>query len=579
MTTKNNPTLEIDEIFTSLLEESFKNENSEGDIAKGKVIGFDRTSVLVDVGLKSEGRIPLKEFTSEVGTDLSKADVIEKPEIGDEIEVYIEKFEYRQHGTILSRERAIKDKIWEKFEGLFKEDKIIEGSVIGRVKGGFAVDIGGLIAFLPGSQVDIRPIKDVNVLVNIVQPFKILKMDKEHGNLVVSRRAIMEESRKEARDELLSSIKEGVVLDGVVKNLTDYGAFVDLKSTDGLLHITDISWSKISHPSEVLSIGQQIKVMVTKYNQETQRISLGLKQLTRNPWEDIATKYATGTEHAGKIVALTDYGAFVSLEPGVDGLVYHTEIHWTARNIHPPKLLKVGEEVKVSVLDIDIAKHRISLSIKRCQPNTWELFAQKYPVGTVLRTVIRNVSDFGLFVVAEENKDDEYALSLLIPANEISSNLSPEAAVQQYSRGEIIECIIINADPSRERITGSIKQLKINSMGDAISKFTSQSLVSGVVKAVYRDSIDVEIDSETMASIDRDQLAKQRDEQHTTNFTVGDKIDFKILSFNRESCKFVGSIRALQQDQESAAIAEYSSTSTGSSIGNILGDSFGTNNK
>ena len=405
-------TLNITEDFATLFAEYVKNEKQEGQIARGKVVAVERDAVIVDVGLKSEGRIPLSEFALAGGsTNIS---------VGDEVEVFVERFEGRGGNTILSREKAIRNDAWKKFEELHKQDATVEGMIIGRVKGGFAVELGGIVAFLPGSQVDIRPIKDASVLLNISQPLKILKMDAEHGNVVVSRRAILEESRKEAKEELLSNIKEGMILEGVIKNITDYGAFVDLKSTDGLLHITDISWNKISHPSEVLTIGQLVKTVVIKYNPETQRISLGLKQLEKNPWEDLKDKYQAGMKFEGKITSITDYGAFVALEPGVEGLVYHTEINWTAKNTHPSKRVKVGEEVEVMVLDIDIQKHRISLSMKQCQPNPWDDFAEEFPIGTKMVCIVKSMSDYCLFVVREDDIQDEGAMVIIIPISELS---------------------------------------------------------------------------------------------------------------------------------------------------------------
>ncbi|CAL7961376.1 small subunit ribosomal protein S1 [Alphaproteobacteria bacterium] len=443
--------IDIVEDFSALLAKHTHPTKQEGKIVKGMVVGIDRDAVIVDVGLKSEGRISLSEFS----IDGHNREV----KVGDEIDVYVERFEGRSGMTVLSREKALRDEAWRGFEELYAKDLSVKGSIMGKVKGGFAVELGGIVAFLPGSQVDIRPIKDVSVLMNISQPFKILKMDKEHGNVVVSRRAILEDSRKEAKEELLASIKEGMVLEGVVKNITDYGAFIDLSSTDALLHITDISWSKISHPSQILKLNQKIKVQVIKYNPDTQRISVGRKQLEKNPWEDIREKYCVGSKHRGFVIAITDYGAFVSLEPNVDGLVYHTEIHWTAKNVHPSKLLKVGDEVEVLVLDIDIDKHRISLSVKRCQPNSWEIFAEETPVETKVEVVVSGVADFGLFVIRTRDKDTEFPINLLIPSGEISWDKSPEETVVAYHKGDIIECVVTNIDLTRERIAASIKQV------------------------------------------------------------------------------------------------------------------------
>lgn len=561
--------LDINEDYDKLLEDHFSNEHKEGKIVRGVIVDIDNDCVTVDVGLKSEGRVPLKELAIAGGSN--------NVNIGDEIDVYIEKFEGKKGLTVLSRERAIRNQSWEAFERFFADDVAIDGSIVGRVKGGFAVDIGGLIAFLPGSQVDIRPAKNASVLAGAIQPFKILKMDKAHGNIVVSRRAIMEESRKEARDELLSNIKEGMVLKGAVKNLTDYGAFIDLQSTDGLLHITDISWSKISHPSEVLTIGQTVEVMVIKYNQETRRISLGLKQLAHNPWEDLAQKYSQGSKHKGKVVAITDYGAFVNLENNVDGLVYHTELHWTARNVHPSKMVEIGQEVEVVVLDFDVSRHRISLSLKRCQPNIWKEFVEKHPVGSQLDVVVRNVSEFGLFVASLEDKDDEHALNLLIPAHELSWEKSPEASLKDYSKGDQIRCLILNADPDRERITGSVRQTVEDKIASVAAKLSANPVAKGKVLSMKREGLEIEVEEGVIALIEKSELARHKDEDVAQNFAQGDMIEFKFISFDAENRKLKLSVRALQKEQEDALMSAYNADAPASNfrLSNIIDDALG----
>lgn len=562
--------IQVLENFAELFEEAIQSEKKEGSVVKGKVVGIERDAVLVDVGLKSEGRIPLKEF-SVLDEELNL-------NIGDEIDVYIERIEGRGGRTILSREKALREEAWVKFEQLHNKDINVDGKIIGRVKGGFAVDIGGLIAFLPGSQVDIRPIKDVSVLINIVQPFKILKMDKEQGNVVVSRRAILEESRKEARDELLSTLSEGSILEGTVKNITDYGAFIDLRYFDGLLHITDISWSKISHPSEVLSIGQNIKVVVIKYNPETKRVSLGLKQLEKNPWDGLADKYKAGEKFKGVVTTVTDYGAFVELEPNVEGLVYHTEISWNAKSIHPKKLLKSSDEVEVIVLEVDIAKHRISLSIKQCKENPWQRFAEQHPIGSTVEGVVKNIADFGLFVTINENQSD-LAVDALVPVVELTWGDNPEEALNNYKKGDIVKGLILTSDVERERVTLGVKQLSENPVTKASEKYSKGDIVQCVVKEVKSEGIEVGFDDNISTFIKRIDLSKHKAEQRPERFAVGDRLEAMVASIDKSSCKLNLSIKALESEQEKKAIAEYGSADSGASLGDIIGAALGQKKK
>lgn len=554
--------LDTTENFSQLFEEYIKEEKKEGQVVQGIIVGIDRDSIIVDVGLKSEGRIELSEFSVN-GT---------KPvfSIGDKVDVYIEKFEGKGGRIILSREKAIRDGAWTKFETLCSQEVNIEGNIIGRVKGGFAVELGGIIAFLPGSQVDIRPIKDISALMGISQPFKILKVDKEHGNVVVSRRAILEESRKESRQELLSNIQEGGILEGTVKNITDYGVFVDLGFMDGLLHITDISWSKISHPSEILSLGQQIKVIITKYNPETQRVSLGLKQLEKNPWEELVEKYTVGKKVKGVINTVVDYGAFIEIEPGVEGLVYHTEMSWNAKNMHPRKLVKPGDEVEVIILEIDIAKHRISLSMKQCLENPWEKFAEKYPVGSKVTGIIKNIADFGMFVTITGD-NPESSVDVLVPAAEISWNLPPEEAIKKYNKGEEINGTILSVDLERERVTVGIKQLMADDFSDTIGKLSKADAVTCTVVEVKKDGIEVELADGITSFIKKNDLSKHKEEQRPERFSSGDRVDAKILSYDKNNRQFQLSIRALEIEEEKKAIAEFGSSDSGASLGEILG--------
>ncbi|MBA8667676.1 30S ribosomal protein S1 [Holosporaceae bacterium 'Namur'] len=561
-----NEEINFTESFAQLFEDSIQNEKKEGTVIKGQVVGIERDAVLIDVGLKSEGRVPLKEFALD-----GEEPIIN---IGDTVDVFVERLEGKSGRTVLSREKALREEAWVKFEELQNKDVNVDGKVIGRVKGGFAVDLGGLIAFLPGSQVDIRPVKDASVLMNISQPFKILKMDRDQGNVVVSRRAILEESRAEARNELLSNISEGSILEGVVKNITDYGAFIDLGSLDGLLHITDISWNKISHPSEVLSLGQQIKVMVIKYNPETKRVSLGLKQLESNPWDGLSDKYQPGMRFTGSVTTVTDYGAFVELAQGVEGLVYHTEISWNAKNIHPRKLLKAGDEIEVVVLEIDISKHRISLSMKQCKPNPWQKFTDENPIGTIVEGVVKNIADFGLFVTVNEENPDA-AIDALVPAVELTWSDNPEEELKNYKKGDIVKGIVLTSDVERERVTLGIKQLSTDHFTEAADKLDRNSIVTCTVTDVKSDGIEVEVSENIKAFIKKGDISKHKAEQRPERFAVGDRVDAMVVAVDKNTRKVNISIKALEADQEKKAIAEYGSTDSGASLGDILGAALG----
>lgn len=548
--------------FAELFENSIKEEKKEGTIVKGKVVSVTNSDVIIDVGLKSEGRISIKEFTDDDGNTNIK--------VNDLIDVFIERLEDREGSTQLSREKALKEEAWYKFEDLHRQAAVVEGKIIGRVKGGFAVDIGKIIAFLPGSQVDIRPIKDINPLIGIAQPFKILKMDKYQGNVVVSRRAIIEESRAEARESLLANISENIVLEGSVKNITDYGAFVDLGPIDGLLHITDMSWNKISHPSEILTLGQQIKVLVIKYNEEAQRVSLGLKQLENNPWEGFADKYSIGQKFDAVITTVTDYGAFAELEPGVEGLVHYSEISWNVKNTHPRKLLKNGDKVEVMVTDIDISKHKISLSIKRCKQNPWEIFSKEHPVNSQVEGTITNIVDFGMFLMIGE-EDSEIMVEALIPILELSWTNQPETELKQFKKGDLVKGVVLSVDIEKERITIGLKQLKEDNFAKTIKNFQLGDNVTGTVAEVKKEGIEVEIADNVRVFIKKTELSKHKSEQRPDRYGVGDKLDAKIISLEPAERKISLSIKALEVDEEKKAIDQYGSKDSGASLGEILG--------
>ena len=548
------------EKFSQLLEESLKNQPKEGSIVEGEIVNISGDIIFIDVGLKSEGRVSINEFSNK-----------EDLKVGDKFDVYIDRLEGRNGCTQLSRDKVAKEMAWNKFEELNASDSSINGKIIGKVnKGGFAVDIEGILAFLPGSQLDIRPVKDPSILMNIEQPFKILKIDREQGNVVVSRRAILEDSRKEAKSELLAGIKEGMVFDGVVKNITNYGAFIDLGDIDGLLHITDISWDKISHPSEKITLGQEIKVVVTKYNSEVQRVSLGLKQLSDNPWKGLEKKYATGTKHKGKVIGISDYGVFVELEKSIEGLVYLNEIDWNTKNTHPTKLVNVGDDVETVVLDLDIDKHRISLSIKQCTENPWKNFVDKYPVGTKVKAKIKKIVDFGLFVNVMEG-DKENDLDVLVPAVEINWDDNPRNALKNYTAGEDIEGVVLSSDLERERVTISIKQLEESNYKEITDKLVKAEVVTCKVLEVTKDGLYVEAPEGVKGFVKKYDLSKHKDQQKPERFTVGDRIDAKIISYDKSKKILNFSVKILEIAEEKKAIAEYGSVDSGASLGDILG--------
>ncbi|MGE0754380.1 MAG: 30S ribosomal protein S1 [Alphaproteobacteria bacterium] len=546
------------EDFGKLFEQSLKeSEKREGSVVTGTVVAIEKDLVIIDVGLKSEGRVPLREFSASGAA----------PEIqpGDEVEVYLEKIENKNGETVLSREKALREEAWFKLEKACTKGERVEGIIFGRVKGGFTVDIQGAVAFLPGSQVDIRPIRDVNPLMNIPQPFQILKMDSKRGNIVVSRRAVLEESRVEQRNELLGKISEGQQLDGIVKNITDYGAFIDMGGIDGLLHVTDISWRRISHPSEVLSLGQTVKVIVTKFDQETKRVSLGIKQLEENPWQGAEGKYPVGTKRKGKITNITDYGAFVELEPGIEGLVHVSEISWVKKNAHPSKLVSVSQEVNVVVLDIEAAKHRISLGMKQCEENPWAKYADKAKVGDVIEGEIRNITDFGLFIALDGDIDG------LIHHSDLSWNEPGDVAIKGYKKSDIIKAKILAIDVEKERISLGVKQLEKDPFEGEFGELKKGAVVTCTVSEIHDDGITVKLTDNITSFIKKGDLARERQEQRPDRFAVGDRVDVKITNLDASSRKVSASIKALEAEEHKKAIAEYGSTDSGASLGDILG--------
>lgn len=546
------------EDFATLFEESIKDNNiQEGSVITGSIVGMEKDLVVVDVGLKSEGRIPTREFIT--GGEIPELN------IGDSVEVYLEKIENKNGEAVLSREKALREEAWIKLEVACTKAERVEGVIFGRVKGGFTVDIQGAVAFLPGSQVDIRPIRDVTPLMHMPQPFQILKMDRKRGNIVVSRRAVLEESRVEARNDLLGKIAEGQVLEGIVKNITDYGAFIDMGGIDGLLHVTDISWRRISHPSEVLTLGQTVEVMVTKFDQATKRVSLGMKQLEQNPWEGADVKYPNGTKLSGKITNITDYGAFVELEPGIEGLVHVSEISWVKKNVHPSKLVSVSQEVEVVVLDIDASKHRISLGMKQCEDNPWANYAETVKVGDIIEGEIRNITDFGLFVGLDNEIDG------LVHHSDLSWDETGDVAIKAYTKGDTLKAKILAIDVEKERISLGVKQLENDPFEAELSELKKGGTVTCSVSEVRDDGITVKLTENVTSFVKKNELARERQEQRTDRFAVGDRVDVKIIAIDNASRKVSTSIKAMEMDEHKKAISEYGSVDSGASLGDILG--------
>lgn len=545
---------ETKEVFADLLKEQMGDQHFAGSVVKGTIVRITPDFVMVDVGLKSEGRIPLREFG-------------QNPElnVGDVIEVYVDRYEDRDGNVVLSREKARREEAWQDLEKAMNAGERINGVIFGRVKGGFTVDLNGAIAFLPGSQIDIRPIRDISPLMGISQPFQILKMDKVRGNIVVSRRVVLEETRAESRAELIDAIKEGSILEGVVKNVTDYGAFIDLGGVDGLLHVTDISWKRINHPAEVLSVGQTVKVQVIKFNEDNQRISLGMKQLENDPWQNVEERFHVGDVCKGKVTNITDYGAFVELEDGIEGLVHVSEMSWTRKNVHPGKIVSTSQEVEVKVLEVDAEKRRISLGIKQCTPNPWAAYVEEHPVGSVIEGKIKNITEFGLFIGLNDEIDG------MIHLSDISWDKAGEEAVKDYTKGQEIQAKIIDVDVEKERISLGIKQLTENANATALDNFKKGDNVKATVVDAADDVLNVEVDG-VAATIKKADLAKDKAGQDLSKFKAGDVVEAKVSTVDKKKGKLTLSIKALEIEEEKKALEEYSNTTSGSTLGDALGE-------
>ncbi|NWG26399.1 MAG: 30S ribosomal protein S1 [Pseudorhodoplanes sp.] len=548
------------EDFAAMLEESFTQGNlHEGSVIKGKVVGIEKDVAIIDVGLKTEGRVQLREFTGPGRGNEIK--------VGDEVEVYLERVENALGEAVLSRDKARREESWGKLEGAFKNQEKVQGTIFNQVKGGFTVDLDGAVAFLPRSQVDIRPIRDVTPLMNVPQYFQILKMDRRRGNIVVSRRTVLEETRAEQRQELVQNLEEGQVIDGVVKNITDYGAFVDLGGIDGLLHVTDIAWRRVNHPTEVLNIGQTVKVKIIKINHDTHRISLGMKQLLDDPWQGIEAKYPVGARYKGRVTNITDYGAFVELEPGIEGLIHVSEMSWTKKNVHPGKIVSTSQEVEVQILEVDSVKRRISLGLKQTMRNPWEVFLEKYPKGSIVEGEVKNKTEFGLFLGLDGDVDGMVHLS------DLDWKRPGEEVIEEYKKGDKVRAQVLEVDVEKERISLGVKQLGGDPMEEgAAGELKKGDVVTCEVVGVKEGGLDVKIagtDLETF--IKRADLARDRADQRSERFQIGQKVDARVTQFDRKSRKVQVSIKALEVAEEKEAIAQYGSSDSGATLGDILG--------
>ncbi|MEX0407746.1 30S ribosomal protein S1 [Aquibium sp. LZ166] len=553
-----NPSLDD---FMSMLDESFSESHSaEGSVVKGIITAIEKDMAIIDVGLKVEGRVPLKEFGAKAKDGQMK--------VGDEVEVYVERIENALGEAMLSREKARREESWVRLEEKFNKGERVEGIIFNQVKGGFTVDLDGAVAFLPRSQVDIRPIRDVSPLMHNPQPFEILKMDRRRGNIVVSRRTVLEESRAEQRSEIVQNLEEGQVVEGVVKNITDYGAFVDLGGIDGLLHVTDMAWRRVNHPTEILNIGQTVKVQIIRINQETHRISLGMKQLEADPWSDIGTKFPLGKKITGTVTNITDYGAFVELEPGIEGLIHVSEMSWTKKNVHPGKILSTTQQVDVVVLEVDPQKRRISLGLKQTLENPWEAFARSHPVGSPVEGEVKNKTEFGLFIGLEGDVDGMVHLS------DLDWNRPGEQVIEEYNRGDMVKAQVLDVDIDKERISLGIKQLGRDAVGEAATSgdLRKGAIVTAEVLAVKDGGLDVRlVDHDMDTFIRRADLSRDRDEQRPERFSVGQKVDARVTQFDKKTRRITVSIKALEIAEEKEAVAQFGSTDSGASLGDILG--------
>jgi small subunit ribosomal protein S1 len=546
------------ENFAELLEQSFAKGNlSQGNVIRGRVVRLENEFAIVDVGLKSEGRVTRREFTMDGSAE---------PRIGDEVDVYVERMEDKNGEIVLSRERALREALWIELEKSHQKNEQVVGQITQRVKGGFTVSVKGIVAFLPGSQLDIRPIRDIDHLMYIDQPFIIVKMDRPRGNIVVSRRAILEQTANHGqRAELLESLEEGHKVTGIVKNITDYGAFIDLGGIDGLLHVTDLSWRRVDHPSDILTIGSKIEAVVTRYNKETGRVSLGLKQLQNDPWHGVAENFKVGEKVKGKVTNIADFGAFVEIAAGLEGLIYYTELTWTKKNVHPSKILNVGDEVETLVLDIDTEKRRISLGLKQCSDNPWEIFAKNHPIGTEIEGTVRSITEFGLFVGVGDTIDG------MVHKDDISWGKTGDEAIAEFKKGDSVKAVIREVDVERGRVSLSMKHLEKDPFESTAREVKKGAVVSCTVTTLQDGGIDVVTSTGAQGFIRKADLSRDRAEQRVDRFAEGEKVDAIVLNVDKNSRKVILSIKARELEEEKKAIAEYGGTGSGASLGDILG--------
>ena len=558
MTDIDNQTMPSIEDFEALLNETLAADVAyEGNVVRGRVVGIEKDLAVIDVGLKMEGRVPLKEFAI-AGKDPNI-------NVGDEVEVYLERIENAAGEAVLSRDKARREESWVRLEKQFEAGEKVTGVIFSKVKGGFTVDLDGAVAFLPGSQVDIRPVRDIGPLMHEEQPFQILKMDRRRGNIVVSRRSVLEETRAEQRADIVARLGEGQVIDGVVKNITDYGAFIDLGGIDGLLHVTDMAWRRVNHPSEIVNVGDTIKVQIVRINPDTQRISLGMKQLQEDPWHSINTKYPLGSKFEGTVTNIADYGAFVELEPGVEGLIHVSEMSWTKKNVHPGKIVSTSQQVEVQILEVDPQKRRISLGLKQTQDNPWEAFLAKHPKGSEVEGPIRNITEFGLFIGLDNGVDGMVHLS------DLDWNKTGDEAIKDYNKGDEVRAVVLDVDPSKERISLGIKQVGGDPM-EAMEGFKRGDPVTCEVVNVQENGIEVKIaESDMTTFIKRSDLSRDRSEQRPERFNVGDKVDAAITAIDKTARRIGVSIKSLEIAEEKQAVEQYGSSDSGASLGDILG--------
>ncbi len=557
-TSETEPTHGEEESFAALLEQSLSSTDAfEGTVVKGTILSIDHDEALIDVGLKSEGRVPLREFSETGGPPEVK--------VGDIVDVFVDRIENRQGEAVLSREKARREEAWTDLEKAYRDGGRVSGQIFGRVKGGFTVDLSGAVAFLPGSQVDIRPVRDVSPLMGTPQPFQILKMDRQRGNIVVSRRAVLEEARAEARTELIANLKEGQVYEGVVKNITDYGAFIDLGGIDGLLHVTDMSWRRVNHPTEVVQIGETTTVKVIRFNAETQRISLGMKQLEPDPWEGAKLKYPAGVAFTGRVTNITDYGAFVELEPGIEGLVHVSEMSWTKKNVHPGKIVSTSQEIEVMILEVDTNKRRISLGMKQVGENPWTGFAENFPVGTEIEGEIRNITEFGLFVGLPGKIEG------MVHVSDLDWRTPGEEAIQRYEKGQPLKVKVLEVDIEKERISLGIKQLTEDPFKGAAGELKKGQIVTGKVTKVQDNGIELEVADGVVGFIRKPDLSRDRSEQRPDRFAIGEKVDAKITNIDKKDRRMTLSIKAREVEEEKRDMARFGSSDSGASLGEILG--------